>query len=304
MTRYSTTRILNRHLARLCLAYRADYRYLAAVRIGFALYLLIRPTDYSWIAQVPAALFQPPPGPFALLSAPPSADFVAMLEYTRVILALALLVGLRTVTISIILSAVLIIGAGLTHSYGKVDHFILFEILPLAMAAAGWGRAWSIDAIVSRSRGRNAFDSDNGFQILLWAITVSFALLTAAVPKAVRGWLNPSREGTRGFVARDLADDSRLGVLTHQIAAVDVSAFWKLLDYATIAAEGMLILTIGIPVLFRIGVAIMLIFHFAVFLTLGIEFDSYIFVYLPFFAAPVMAFSQWLPHRLRFNESM
>lgn len=277
---------------RLCRAYKADRHYLGIMRIAFALYLLVRPTDYTWVGEVPGAFFQPAPGPFSLLSGPPPAEFFTVLEVTRVVLAIALLVGLRTVEVSIALTVVMVVGAGLTNSFGKVDHFILFEILPLAMAAAGWGAAFSVDAYLRRGRHRPK-SVDRGLPMLIWAMVVAFALFTAAVPKAISGWLNPSREGTRGFVARDVADDTDVGVLTHTIFDIDSVIFWKFLDYATIVAEASLVVLIFFPVLFRLGIFVMLAFHLGVYLTLGIEFDSYLFVYLPFFAGPVM----WLIRR-------
>lgn len=56
----------------------------------------------------------------------------------RFILALALLVGYRTMFLSVAMTVVLVTGSGIVHSFGKVDHFILFELLPVAMAASGW----------------------------------------------------------------------------------------------------------------------------------------------------------------------
>lgn len=278
------------YVDRLCNAYRADATYLGVIRILFALYLIVRPIDYEWAGRAPGAFFQPPPGPFSLVTQAPSPAFLLGLEVARLVLALALLVGFRTVPVSIALTVVLVVGSGIVNSFGKVDHFILFEILPVAMAAAGWGAALSVDAHLNRHR----VSVSRGLPMLMWAITVAFALFTAAVPKIISGWLNPSREATRGFVARDIADPTKVGPLTEQVFQIDSTWFWKLLDYATIAAEGWLIVLVLFPALFRAGIAILLMFHLGVYLTLGIEFDSYVVVYLPFFAAPAM----WLVNRV------
>ena len=281
--------MLRHRVDTLCVAYRADPRYLAVVRMLFAAYVIAFPIDYEWTNTVPDALFQPRPGPFALMSAPPPDAVATTLEIGRLILAVAILVGYRTVLSSIAMTIVLVAGSGLVHSYGKVDHFILFELLPAVLAAAGWGAAWSVDARRRMKHGA----LDGGLVMLLWALTVAFALFTAALPKAVSGWLDPNREATRGYVARDVADPTKLGPFTDQVFAVDSHLIWKVLDFATVFAEGWLILAILVPTLFRIGLAVLLVFHLGVYLSMGIEFDSYVFVYLPFFSPPAM----WLAHR-------
>ncbi|WP_157180098.1 MULTISPECIES: HTTM domain-containing protein [unclassified Rhodococcus (in: high G+C Gram-positive bacteria)] len=278
---------------RLSDAYRAGPTYLGVVRILFALYVIARPVDYEWAGKVPAAFFQPAPGPFSWLDHAPAPAFLLGLEITRLVLAVALLIGYRTVGVSFAMAIVLVTGSGIANSFGKVDHFILFEILPFAMAAAGWGAALSLDAHRAKNSHR-ARPISRGLPILMWAMTVAFALFTAALPKAISGWLDPSREATRGFVARDIVDPTKVGPLTSRVFQIDSEWFWKLLDYATIVAEGWLIVLVLFPVLFRIGIAIILVFHLGVYLTLGIEFDSYLFVYLPFFSAPAM----WLVNRI------
>lgn len=283
---------LTDYVDRLCDSYRANPIYLGVVRILFAVYLILRPVDYEWAGNVPSAFFQPAPGPFSLISSSPGPQFLFALEVVRLILAVLLLIGFRTTAASVGMTVVLVTGAGIANSYGKVDHFILFELLPLAMAAAGWGARLSIDARLRERSGQPPRIS-RGLPVLLWAMTVAFALLTAALPKVISGWLDPSREATRGFVARDIADPSKIGPLTHQVFGIDSTLFWKFLDYSTIAVEGWLVMLLLFPALFRLGIALILLFHLGVYLALGIEFDSYILVYMPFFSAPVM----WLVSR-------
>lgn len=288
----------SRRIDYLCRSYRADPSYLAALRILFALYVLILPVDYSWITSVPSVLFDPAPGPFSLLSGPPSAEFVSVLNVLRIILALMLLFGFRTLEVSVCLSATMVVGSGLANSYGKVDHFILFELTPLALAAAGWGSALSVDAYRSRSKSRRVPRVDPGLPLLAWAMVVAYALVTAALPKVVSGWLDPSREATRGFVARDVADATKLGPLTQAVFEIKFSAFWKFLDYSTLIAESALVVLIFFPLLFRIGIAAIVFFHVGVYLALGISFESYFFVYAPFFSAPVIMAIAALRHTI------
>ncbi|MFV3113599.1 MULTISPECIES: hypothetical protein [Gordonia] len=210
---------------------------------------------------------------------------MVVLEALRLALAVALLIGIRTVAVSVAMAIVLVIGGGLANSFGKVDHFILFEILPAVMALAGWGAAFSLD---SRRETVSRPTRDNGAVILAWAAIVAFALFTAAVPKALRGWLDPARQATHGYIARDLADSVKLGPFGPELMEIKSALFWKALDYGTVVAEASLVVLIFFPIAFRIGIAVLVIFHIGVYLGLGIEFDSYAFVYFPFFAAPVM----------------
>ena len=261
---------------------------LSIIRIVFALHVLIFPVDYKWVAEVPGAFFRPPPGPFAIFTDAPSLELLVLLEIIRAALAVALLVGFHTKSVSVALSVVMVVGSGFTHSYGKVDHFILYELLPAAMAFAGWGSRYSLD-----SRGTPNFRRGNktagfvaGFPMLLWSLTVGFALFTAAVPKVLTGWLDPSRQATRGYLARDLSDPVKVGPMAELLGTVQIDAFWKFLDYATIFAEGIVIVSVLVPALFRLSILLILGFHAGVYLALGIDFAHYLLVYAVFFAFP------------------
>lgn len=274
---------------RIADSYRVQPAYLGVVRILFAAHVISFGVDYSWTAEAPAAFFQPRPGLFAWMTGAPDIWFMVALEILRAVLALAVLVGFKTFQTSIALTVVMIIGAGITHSFGKLDHFILYELFPAFMAFAGWGAAYSLD-----SRQGKAKESQ-GFPMLLWAVTVAYALFSAALPKAVAGWLDPSKEASRGFIARDLAENEKLGPLVNVIFAFDNHLFWKFMDYATIFAEGWLIIAVLFPTLFRLGILALLAFHAGVYMSLGIDFASYFFLYAVFFS-PVYV---WLRRRLR-----
>ncbi|MFE4080509.1 hypothetical protein [Paenarthrobacter sp. YIM B13468] len=268
-------------------SYRAQPLYLGIIRILFALHVLIFPVNYTWTAEVPAALFQPRPGLFSWMTAAPDLWFMVALEVARAVLAAVVLLGFKTFPASIALTIVMVVGAGVTHSFGKLDHFILYELFPVFMAFAGWGAALSLDA--RRGRARDS----QGFPMLLWAVTVAYALFTAALPKAVAGWLDPAKEASRGFIARDLAEGEKLGPMVDVVFAFDSHVFWKFMDYATILAEGWLIVAVLFPTLFRLGLVALLAFHMGVYLSLGIDFSQYVLLYLVFFSPVVV----WLKKR-------
>jgi uncharacterized membrane protein YphA (DoxX/SURF4 family) len=259
-------------------AYRADARFLGVVRILFALYVLAFPIDWMWTTEAPAAFFQPRPGAFGWLDEAPPREIVLIVEALRIVLAVCLLLGFHTTYVSLGLSAVMMIVSGVSYSFGKVDHFILIEILPIFMAFAGWGAAYSLD------RRRGQLQTTSELPVLLWGITIGFAMLTAAEPKARSGWLDLDREATRALVALDLFDGQKVGVLAEWLFRQDVRGLWKFFDYTTVFAEGWLLVAILVPVLFRCGLLLIMGMHLGIYLILGIDFLDFAFVYGVFFA--------------------
>lgn len=258
-------------------AYTPAARPLALLRMVFALQVLLLPRDVTWLWQVPAQFHFPPLGPFSLLTGPPSEAAVVTYMIVRAIVALWLLVGWKTLAASIAMSLALLIGSGLAYSYGKVDHFILYDLAPLFLGFAGWGAAWSIDS-------RRKSPRTHGYPMFLYAMTLAVAMLTAAIPKAARGWLDPAREATRYFVAVDVHYGSDPGVLADWMtSAVTSDLIWKSLDYFTLFAEGWLIFALFVPTLFRLGLLLLVCFHVGVFLMLDISFFLNLLVYAGFF---------------------
>lgn len=267
--------------------YRPSPQPMAALRIAFALYVLVWPRDIFWIGEMSTVAYAPPPGPFSLIDSPPPPGVLAALFWLRALVAIWVLFGWHAKLASAVLSFVLIVCSGLAYSYGKVDHLILYDLAPLMLGVAGWGSAWSVDALRRKS------GSTTGFPMLLFGIMIAFALFTAAAIKAATGWLNPGRQATHYFVASDYEYSvTRPGPLAEWILQIDNSLFWKLIDYSTIFVEGWLVIAVLFPGLFRIGLLMASAFHLGVWLTMGISFQLYAFVYIGFFLLP---FSRWFP---------
>lgn len=281
-------------VARAVDGYRADGRFLAALRIAYGLWVIVLPVDLLWIASVPQDFLHPRPGAFSFIDSIPSLGFLVALSVVRFILALLLAAGVFTVPVSLLLTVTLITASGISYSFSKVDHFILFELVPVFLAFAGWGRRWSVDALIARRRGA-VNESTRGLPILLFAMTIGWAMLSAAVPKALGGWFDPSRQATRGYIATDVATGDKLGPLGAWLLPFDFDPFWKLMDYVTLAAEGLLIVFVFTPLLFRCWLLLLACFHVGVYLTLGISFLDYTLVYAVFFAPVVM----WVARRPR-----
>lgn len=265
--------------------YRPASRPFAALRIVFAVYVLVWPRNIDWIGGMSAVAYAPPPGPFALLPGPAPQTVILVLEVLRAILAVCVLVGWNSRAASGLLSLVLVICSGLAYSYGKVDHVILYDLAPLMLGLAGWGSAWSVDS------WRRKGGATNGYPMFLYGTMIGFGMLTAAVAKSATGWLDPARQATRFFVA-EAAHSQRSGLLADSFLGIDNIVFWKFLDYTTLLVEGGLVLAVFIPMVFRAGLLVMAIFHVGVWALLGIDFHQYVFVYLGFFLIPAGAWIQ------------
>lgn len=282
-------------IAKAASSYAPSARYLAIIRIVFGLWMILFPVDLRWMTAVPTEFFHPRPGLFFFLATTPPDSFLVALEAARIALGAVLIVGLWTVPVSILLSLVLIISSGVSYSFSKVDHFILFEITPIFLAIAGWGFRWSLDAAISRRRSSGKPRIARGMPVLLFAMTIGWAMLSAAVPKIVGGWLDPNREATRGYLARDILRDEKLGPLGPSLLQVDSSVIWKIVDYSTLIAEGGLILVVLFPTVYRLWLVLLIGFHIGVYLGLGISFVDYAMVYAVFFSPFVV----WLAAGVR-----
>lgn len=267
--------------------YRPSPRPFAVLRILFALQVLIVPHELLWVGEVPAQFFNPPPGPFALIAEQPSVEFLIGLTVVRALVAIWLLLGWKTLWASAALTLVLLVASGLGYSYSKVDHFILYDLAPIAFGLAGWGAAWSVDA----SRRRSTVLRTHGYPMFLFGIVIGFALFTAAVPKIRGGWLDPAREATHMYVARDTFAGPFAGPLSSVLMQIDSAVFWKLLDYATLFAEGWMIVAVFVPGLFRLGLLALTGFHLGVYLSLGIDFFTNIWAYAGFFCLGIALWS-------------
>lgn len=274
----------NRAIDRISEGYRPAPRPMAVLRIVFAAYVVIWPRNIEWIGEMSAVGFDPPPGPFAILPGPAPARVIHAVEMLRALIALWVLIGWKTRTASGCLSLALVVCSGLAYSFGKTDAVILYELAPLMLGLAGWGSAWSVDA------WRHKAARPSGYAMFVYATVIAFGMFTAAAAKVATGWLDPSRQATRFFVAVT-AGGPRSGPLADWLLRLDSPVFWKLLDYATLFAEGWLVVALFSPLLFRIGLLIMSLFHVGVWLLLGIDFHLHVFVYAGFFLAPTRRWS-------------
>ena len=257
-------------------ANRSDYTALdlGIFRIIFATASLIFLPNYVWLSHFDAAFYQPAPGPFVLFSSFPPRLALSTLD---IVIALALgllLVGYKTRLMSVVVCAALLTGDGFAYSFGKIDHSILFVLTPLFLGLAGWGDRLSIDARQHPARA----PSVNHWAMRAFAVAIGVAFATAAVQKLLGGWLTPSSQATYSYVVQRV-ERGRSEWLASSASGVKFPLAWELLDWSTVALEGgLLVLAISWRS-WRLGLAMAVLFHVGVLLTLNIDFWMNIFAY-------------------------
>ena len=240
---------------------------LARYRVMFAAYGLLTLPSFAWVSAFPDSVFRPPPGPAALFSGLPDAWVLYLLEALLAIALVALLLGVRIWMASITATLAMSVGFGLTDSLGKIDHNALFVLAPVVMAFAGWAGNKPVREWVMR----------------LWAFAIGLAMLSAGLMKVSAGWLDPGTHATRGSVAVFTHVFDRGGPFA-ELALRNASAlFWEPMDFAAVALECGLILTVFSWKWFRRALAVLCLFHLGVLCLFDIPFGLNVVVYAAFF---------------------
>jgi hypothetical protein len=283
----------------------------AIYRILFALMMLVYAPHLRTLATYPDSLYNPPPGPFMLLSGFPPEPVLITIEIVMFLLLTATLVGLYTTFSSIALTVILIVGYGLTFSVGHIVHLIALAIVPAVMAFARWGDTLSIDGLrrqratgTTRLPDRPAvpvpdaaarplpshplpaqpptsqtLTSQPQWPLRFLALAIGVAFCTAFVPKLLGGWLSISSQATYGFqVQRDFVD-SGFHWLSSALVGIHVPALWEGLDWFTLLLEGSVILCVLSWRSWRIVIAVLTLFHLSIGLSLGIFFAGNVIAY-------------------------
>lgn len=267
---------------------------LSIFRILYATYVLVAPWRVEFALELPDIAWDPPWGPFRLITSPPPAEFTSAVSGILAISLAFLLVGWFTRFNSILVFTAQVVLYGIGYSYGKIDHTILLPLVPLFLAWSGWGNRLSMDSL--RARAPISF----GWPVRLLAVSIGLAYLTAAIPKVRAGWLDLESQATRGhFIAQYF--DGRETVLSGLAKAVAWPPIWEALDWLTIALEAGLVIAALHWGAFRIALAFATVFHLGILLTLGIAFYPNIVAF--------GAFVSWYvvlgrPGRLRIPESL
>ena len=276
--------ISRRAAAILSTDYLASAEALGAYRIAFALanLVVIGVPLVSWIAEVPAAFFDPPPGLARLMPGFPADWVLHTVDFIVILLYLALLFGIRTQAVSLAISLSLLYGHLFQFSFGKIDHDAIAVLTP-ALFAWSWGRSLSLDALQQRVR-----PTEDGLSRGLLASLLAFGFLTAGLPKLV-GWIDfdLSRHGVLNWVL-DTEISNRGEFLAPFFLRVKNPWIWESLDYAAVAFElGAVVALFVSARAFKVWCVAAVLFHFFNYLALNISFTMYLPLY--------MAFVDWEP---------
>lgn len=258
---------------------------LGLYRIFFAAFALLFLTpghsplvDFAAAAALPEAFFLPPPGPMMLFSDFPPASVMHGVELLLTASLVALLLGYRTRLASVLAGALLLIGYGFAFSVGKINHVILFALLPLVMVASNWGAGYSMDALRTARPARRV----HAWPLTMMALLVGFAMFTAGFSKLLGGWLDPTTQATQGHFVKHFFVRERQDLLAPIFASVEHPFFWEALDVATVAFEVGFLVAAFFPAATRLFAACAVLFHFSTMVMLNISFIFHLPVYAVF----------------------
>lgn len=256
---------------------------LALYRIVFTSFalLVIAPGHDAYVnllplTSLPSSMFAAPPGPMSLLRGFPPAEIAVAIHVLLNFSLAALLFGFRTRIASVATGLLFLIVFGFSYSLGKINHTILFALLPLLMSFSGWGAAFSYDALCGRRQPTASWP------LTLLALLVGFAMFTAGFAKVLGGWLDPSTHAAYGHLVKHYFVRGRTDLLASAAVGFESGIFWETVDFVTVLFEiGFLfaILRAGTTRLFAGGAVL---FHFGVMLTLNISFVFNVIVYAAF----------------------
>jgi hypothetical protein len=211
------------------------------------------------------------------MSGVPAGWFFIVLDCGVTVTVFLVLIGLFTRLASVSLSVFLLTGEGLAFSFGKIDHSILFVIVPLLGALLGWGDRLSADSLRQQSQSRST-DAMPQWPLRAMALATGIAFMMAALPKIGGGWLETSSQASYAYEVQRV-ERGRSEWLAHPMSTINAPVAWELLDLATVALEfGLIILVLWWPA-WRVGLALATVFHLGVLLTLNIDFWMNIVAY-------------------------
>ncbi|MEM6336785.1 MAG: hypothetical protein AAF752_09460 [Bacteroidota bacterium] len=219
-------------------ATEVDARSLGAARVFFGVYLmaLLWPT-YAWIADLPSAFFRPPAfSVVSVLEGFPGAGFFAGLDLVVALSTVTLTIGWFTRTSSFVLVAAMLAGDHFAYSFGKIDHPILLHVSLLAMAWAGWGCSFSVDAWrAPRARDRTAGET---VSLSVLGICVAFGFFSAGFGKALN-WIDfdLSMNGFASWLYGGYYTLGRQALLAPVAAALRPVWLWEVADIVAVVFE-------------------------------------------------------------------
>lgn len=263
--------------------YTASPADLGAYRIAYALFVLLAMVPVApWLGCEPAAFFSPPAGPAALFGGFAPGWLMLALNCALAVLLALLLVGWRTRWVSAGTGVLLLALKACEYADGKINHDILLVLLPLLLAASGWGRTWSLDA--ARAREADAGTPRPSWPLALLAFVIGAAMLWAGALKLLTGWADPEVHATYGHLVANNLGTGRSTWPSGLALATDSGWLWKPADWLTLALEVGFVATVFHPRALRLAISVACLFHLATWLLFDIVFSPNLIAYGAFVA--------------------
>ena len=263
-------------------------RDLAIFRIICGVLLLATQERFQWIDGIPNSFYDPPPGPFQLLTGFPQGGFFAILGIALVVTTFAMTIGIATRWSSIAVTLLLITGYGFEYSFGKVEHSILIAIAPAILSFSNWGAQLSVDSLLRRS----AAPPIRQWALRAFAIAIGVSFSTAAYVKIASGWLSSKTQVAQTYFLQAQDSGGSRNFVTQFALSTHGAGLWESVDWATIAFEVLMSIAFISWRLLRVAVAIATLFHLSIYFLLGIQFDWNVIAYGAFVSWNIVP----LPH--------
>lgn len=258
--------------------YKMSERGLGFSRILFAIYLfLFEYPRYQWMAAFPGAFYTPPLGFGIFFRQQPSGIVMWLLLAAIITLTISLLIGWKTRLSGIGLAVLIFAGNTFAYSFGKINHDILIIIVLAVMSFSGWERQFSLDRRFKRFEGEVS-----GWPLALLAMMIGLAMLSAALPKATSGWLDPSTVCVKGHIVYNFYATERPTWLAAVALQHTPFWIWKCLDWMTVAIEAAFVLAMFSKLAFRTVCALAVFFHAGIHFTMDIQFFGNVMAYAMF----------------------
>lgn len=256
-------------------------RDLGLARIIYAALLLVTTPALRSTSDMPPVTWRPPFGPMRLLDDPPSRAVTTTIAVALSIGLVMLLLGVFTTWASLVVGVAYLLNDGIVNSFGFVAHYILVAVVPLTCCWAGWGRRYSVDALLRHRRENRADDDVPQWPLRLLALCIGAGFLTAAVPKILAGWLDPSTQAAHGHIVKGTLTRGPQH-LAQQAADLHAPLLWELTDWATVTLEVSVIVSVLNWRWFQGVLVALMSFHLGIAFTLNIAFAANVLTYVPF----------------------
>ena len=254
------------------------------------LYLIFYMPDFTWIASMPDAWYDPAPLSIgSLFSGFPPLIFFQLAQSALILSAFAIIIGFNARRCGLLFCFLHVLINSFEYGFGKIDHVAhVFTLCFFCLSCSNWGAANQSNKYNLPIRGE-----------VLLALLVTFGMFTAGFEKALR-WIDFDTN-TSGFLSWYFGGYNNLD--RNELLAPYLTQFprlgLELFDYAAVAFElsPFLFLLLGKRA-WTLWVTTACCFHAGTTALLNISFCYQIFGYIPFLL-PALPYLQVTSHSIR-----